>query len=301
MIRKYLGYFSLLMILTLLTACMSSTRTMEDKIMVTVSILPEKYFVERIGGEHVAVNVMVGPGESPHSYEPKAEQMTALSYSALYFSIGVEFEKAWLGKIAAANPEMLIVDLSKDIQKIPISAHSHQDEPEEEHEGGTLDPHIWLSTKNAKLFAESITLSLVEVDKDHQTEYQRNLTSFLEDIKSLEDQIQATFSGIQTKRFFVFHPAWGYFAKDFGLEQVAIEINGSEPSAQELARIIDEAKEEGVQVIFAQPEFSSRTADYIAQEINGEVILISPLEENWLENMKKVADTFSKALKKDHE
>jgi len=299
--RKYFQRLILFLMIAVLTAaCANSAQMNEQTIMVTVSILPEKYFVQRIGGEHVAVNVMVGPGESPHSYEPKAEQMTALSRSALYFSIGVEFEDAWLEKIAAANPKMRIIDLSAGIQKIPISAHTHGEDLEEEHEGGTLDPHIWLSTKNVRLLAESIALSLGEVDKDHQAEYERNRTVFVDEINALEEQIQATFSNIPTKRFFVFHPAWGYFAKDFGLEQVAIEINGSEPSAQELARIIDEAKEEDVRVIFAQPEFSSRTADYIAQEINGEVILISPLEENWLDNMKKISDIFSKALREDH-
>ncbi len=290
--NKIFAAILILAITVLFNACQPAPAGKDVPLTVTVSILPEKYFVERIGGEHVAVNVMVGPGESPHSYEPKPEQMAALSRSALYFSIGVEFEDAWLEKITSANPAMRVVDLAQPIQKIPMVAPAHEGEEE-----GTLDPHIWVSTQHVRVFAQDIYQALVEVDETNQLEYQANLESFLKDIDALEEEMRASLSGLTSKRFFVFHPAWGYLARDFGLEQKAIEISGSEPSAQELAGIIDEAKAESVQVIFAQSEFSTRTAEYVAQEINGKVILISSLEENWLENMRHVAQTFAQVMK----
>lgn len=286
-----------------MTACSPKAPVQADTINVTVSILPEKYFVERVGGDLVGVNVMVGPGESPHTYEPKAEQMTALSEASLYFSIGVEFENAWMERIAAANPEMQIVDVSADVAKISMtSAHHHDGEADaadtQSDEGeGELDPHIWTSPENVKLIAQTIYQSLSELDQEHQSDYQANLDSFLQDINDVEEQIQASLEGIQSDKFIVFHPSWGYFARDFGLEQIPIEIEGTEPSAQELAAIIDEAKLENVQVVFAQPEFSTKTAEYIAGEIDGQVMLISPLEEDWLENIQKVANTFAEVLK----
>ncbi len=290
----------------LLAACSAGTGSAgaaeSDKVNVTVSILPEKYFVERIGADFVNVNVMVGPGDSPHTYEPKSEQMTALSHSALYFAIGVDFEQAWMERIAAANPDMQIVDVSADIDKITMVAHHHHeseagpdDETVEEEQGG-LDPHVWTSPENVKVIAQSIYQALAETDPAHQADYQANLDNFLADIDQLESDIRTNLDGISSKNFIVFHPAWGYFARDFELEQIPIEIEGSEPSAQELAELIDEAEEEGVKVIFGSPAFSTRTAEYIAQEVNGQVILIDPLAENWLENLREVSKTFGEAL-----
>ena len=299
-VSKLHPIITLLLASALLTACSTSPSAAagSDQINVTVSILPEKYFVERIGGDYVDINVMVGPGDSPHTYEPKSDQMTALSQASVYFSIGVDFEAAWMERIAAANPDMQIVDVSADLEKIPMTAHHQEGEEssEAEEEEGGLDPHVWTSPENAKIMAQSIYETLAAIDPAHQADFQANLDSFTADIDQLEDDINANLAGITSKKFIVFHPAWGYFARDFGLEQIAIEIEGSEPSAQELAGIIDEAKEENVKVIFGSPQFSTKTAEYIAEEVNGQVLLIDPLEEDWLENLRNVSATFREAL-----
>lgn len=291
---------TILLLTTVITSCAPGQEITHDGLKVTVSILPEKYFVERVGGEYVSVNVMVGPGDSPHTYEPKSNQMTALSESDLYFSIGVDFEEAWMERISAANTDMQVIDISSSLEKMPMaSGHQHGEEEtssESAEETGTLDPHVWTSPENVKAMSETIYKALVEADPAHQNDYQVNLENFLQDIDKLEDEIKTGLGNIQSNKFIVFHPSWGYFARDFGLEQIPIEIEGSEPSAQELAGIIEEAAEENAQVIFAQPEFSTKTAEYIANEINGRVILISPLEENWLENLQKVANSFAEAL-----
>ncbi len=302
--------FSILLLGILAISCAPTPETSSDQINVTVSIVPLKYFVERVGGEYVNVNIMVGPGDSPHTYEPKPEQMTALSDADVYFAIGVDFENAWMERIADANTEMSIVDLSTDLEKIPMVAH-HHDEAEEDNdhedsedaheheEEGTLDPHVWTSPVNASMMVEVIYETLAAIDPENEAEYKANLEAFQQDISDLNAEINTSLEVLESNKFMVFHPAWGYFARDFGLEQIPVEIEGSEPSAQELAGIIDEAIEENVKVIFAQPEFSTKTVDYIAEEINGQVILISPLAEDWLENLRGVGSTFAKVLKSE--
>jgi len=270
------------------------------KLQITVSVLPQKYFVERIGGDDVLVNVMVGPGESPHSYEPKASQMRALSQSVLYLMIGVEFENAWIQRFADANPNMRLLDLSTDIDKLPAPAHDHDDLDDEhgideEYQDG-LDPHIWTSPELVKVMAEKIYTQLVELNPQRADYYQANLAAFLADIEALQADIRAALAPLENRKFMVFHPAWGYFAREFGLQQVAIEIGGSEPSASQLAALLDEARREGIRIIFAQPEFSTRSAETIAREIGGSVILISPLEEDWLENLRSVAQSLADNL-----
>lgn len=275
-------------------------------LIVTVSIAPQQYFVERIAGEGVDVNVMVEPGASPATYEPKPEQLAALSQSAAYFSIGVPFENVWLDRIAEANPEMRIVDTAAGIERVPIEAHSHEAGADEDHSddegddhdhaGGAPDPHIWLSPSLVKVQARTIAEALIDLDPDRQAAYEANLDAFLADIEDLEGTIEEALSGVESRKFLVFHPSWGYFAEDFGLEQVAIEVGGQEPSARELAELIALAEEEEIRVVFAQPEFSAEDATTIAEEIGGEVIMVSPLAEDWLNNMSKVADTFAEAL-----
>lgn len=276
-----------------------STETAE-KLDITVSILPQKYFVERIGGENVNVNVMVAPGASPHSYEPKPQQLRSLSEAEAYISIGVPFEKAWMDRIQAANPKMPIVDSTQGIDLLPMVAHHHHGEGDEEHHedsGENLDPHFWLSPKRVKVHAQTIYQTLVELDPENQSEYQAALEQFLTDIDRLDAEIRQNLAGINQRKFMVFHPAWGYFADDYGLEMIAIEVGGQEPSAAELAALISEAKEEGIKVIFAQPEFNSQNAQTIAQALDGEVILISALMSNWLEEMQRISQTFAQVLR----
>lgn len=170
--------------------------TTASKINVTVSILPQKYFVERIGGGFVNVSVMVLPGESPATYEPKPEQMTALANSVAYFSIGVPFEKAWLEKIRAANEKMKMVDTTQSIER--------QVTPK-----GGFDPHIWLSPSLVKIQSQTIYTALAELDPAHEANYKANLDTFLKDIDALDADIRATLEKTQTKKFIVFHPAWG--------------------------------------------------------------------------------------------
>ncbi len=265
------------LVLLLLAGCQATPTSQADGLTVTVSIIPQQYFVERIGGTYVKVNVMVLPGANPATYEPRPEQLAALSQSSAYFSIGVPFEDAWLDKIAAANPKMLLVDTAQGIQRM-------------DH-----DPHIWLSPRLVKIQAATICQALVRLDPDHQADYQANLDRFLADIDALDADLHQTLDGVTRRKFMVFHPSWGYFARDYGLEQIPVEVGGQEPSAVELAALIEQAKANDIHVIFAQPEFSTRSAQTIANEINGQVVLISPLALDWADNLRKVAQAIAEA------
>ncbi len=281
--KKIWRVIGVALIITLLIGCGPDEQPTSSAVLnVTVSILPQQYFVERIGGENVAVNVMVLPGESPATYEPKPDQLRALSKAQAYVSIGVPFEQAWLERISSANPDMLMVDTTQGIERLGDPEHP--------------DPHIWLSPRLVKIQARTIYEALAQLDPEHQTTYQANLERFLEDIDALDADIRSTLSGLEQRKFMVFHPSWSYFARDYDLEMIPIEIGGQEPSAAELAALVERAQAEDIRVIFAQPQFSTEKAQTIAEEIGGEVLLIDPLAPDWLDNLRRVAETFADVL-----
>jgi zinc transport system substrate-binding protein len=223
-------------------ATSEDAHTEGDPLQITVSILPQQYFVERVGGEHVVVNVMLPPGEFPGTYEPKPEQVTALSVADAYISIDVPFERGWLERFQQANPDMRMVDTTQGIER-----RGDAERP---------DPHIWLSPRLVKEQARTIADALIALDPDHETDYTANLEAFLADLDSLSNETTATLETLETRKFIVFHPAWSYFAQDYDLEMIPIEVGGQEPSAAELADVIERAQEENISVVFAQPQFN---------------------------------------------
>ncbi len=270
-----------------------------------VSIAPEKFFVERIGGGLVDVNVVVGEGDDPHTYEPKPRQMKDMSHADIYFSIGIEFEEVWLTKFKDLNKNMKVVQLDKNIEKLMMASHHHYHNGEEhnhdehngeEHEEGRPDPHVWLSTRNARIIADEILQTLTKENPKNAETYKKNHEILIKDITALEDDIREILVNIPNREFIVFHPAWGYFARDFNLEQIPVEIEGKEPSPKELAELIRYAKERNIRVVFVSPQFSRKSAETIAKNINGETISIDPLSEDWMENMKKVAGKFKSVM-----
>ncbi len=299
----------------------------DQPLQVTVSILPQAYFVERIGGDRVRVNVMVQPGESPHSYEPKPDQMIALTESDIFFAIGgIEYEQVWLPKFEETNQEMEIVDTSEGIERIMESTpHTHEEEDDHAHEaedhhdedddhaheaddhhdedddhghhhGEGFDNHVWLSPRNGKIIAKNVVDALVAANPENESYFTSNYESLIAEIDALDNQIKETLSGVTQRKFMVYHPAWAYFAADYGLTQIPIEQFGSEPSASELAALIDEALEEDIRVIFVQPEFDPASAEAVAEEIGGKIAMLSVLAPNWLANLQLAADTFAAAL-----
>jgi zinc transport system substrate-binding protein len=292
-----------LMLSTMLLPGCFKRSTQPEKPVVFVSILPQKYFVEKIAGSHVDVAVMVEPGASPHSYEPKPFQMTGLSHAQAYFSIGIEFEKTWLPRFAALSPHMYIVHTDTLIPKI-AGGHVCEEHSElignaktvgaagqqipacsDEHNG--VDPHIWLSPELAKQQAQTICRGLIHIDTAHAAEYTANCAQLLKEITAL----QATMRTILKPgtEFMVFHPSWAYFAQEFGLKQIAVEVDGKEPSPREMAAIFSLAQQYHITTVFAQPQFSQQSAQVIAHQLNGRVVPADDLAYNWADNLVSVA------------
>ncbi len=261
------------------------------KVNVIVSIVPQKLFVNKIGGDKVDVTVMVENGASPHTYTPKPSQMKKLSKAKLYFAIGVEFEEVWLSKFMNQNKDMLIFNTSINIKKTTPDGkeqpmckslhHHHEDE---------LDPHVWVDPINVKVIAQNIYEALVKVDKENENYYKENLEKFLKEIDELDQNIKNILKDTpKGTTFMVFHPAWGYFAKRYGLKQLAVEVEGKSPKMKALVKIIEKAKKEQVQAIFTQPEFSDKASKIISKQLNISVIKASTLAENWAENLQNLA------------
>ncbi len=303
--KHKLNFLILLFTIMLLTAaCQPSVSQAEQNayspLLVTVSILPQAYFVERIGGDAVEVNIMVGPGEEAHTYEPNPEQMKALSEANVFFSIGVEYEDNWLSRFEDINPNLLIVDAAEGIQRIPTTeAHAHGEEEEDHDEASpeeNLDPHVWLAPKNGKIIAQNILNALTELAPDRADTFTSNYTSLIDDIDALDANIQTTLSGLEQRKFMVFHPAWGYFADQYNLEQISVQVGGQDPSPRELADLVDLAKEEKISAIFIQPNFSTADAEAIADEIGAAIAVVDPLARDWLANLDSAAQAFANAL-----
>lgn len=286
-----------------------------ETLSVFVSILPQRYFVQRIGGDSVEVSVLVPPGQGPATYEPTPRQMTALGNADAYLRIGVPFEEAFVPRIEANMPNLPVVDTSRTIDKRSIEGHSHEGEEEHDHEaeehdegdhdheedehhdeGGRPDPHVWLGPDEVKKQISIIRDTLIDLAPQHESLYRSNYEAFAGDIDELEAELSEYLAPLHGSTFYVFHPAFGYFGDAFGLEQVAIETGGDEPTPAQLERIIEQAQEDGVRVIFVQPEFSQTAANRVAQAIDGAVVQVNPLNPNWLDNMRDIAQALKEGL-----
>ena len=267
----------------------------DHKNSVTVSVLPQKYFVEKIAGDHFNVNVMIPPGASPVTYEPTPKQMKDLSDSEVYIRIGhIEFEKSWMNKLKNVNPEMEIIDQSKVAELIePEGENNHN---HDHHHG--VDPHIWTSPKEVKKQAEFIYQFFIKNYPESESEFTSNYNAFQSELDSLDQYLLETLKPFKNKKFLIFHPALSYIARDYGLKQISIEIDGKEPTPSNIQEIIGVARNENIKVVFVQSQFSTHNAEVIAKEIQGQVVQIDPLAYNWNQNIKKIADQIAKSYSK---
>ena len=269
---------------------------------ITVNILPQKYFVEKIVKDKFEINVMVKPGSSPHNYEPKPSQMKSLVNSKAYFLVGDPFEQAWMDKFKQNAKNTLFVDTTKGIEKIQMEEHNHHDEANvdakhDEHDHSGFDPHVWLDPLLVKIQAKNIYEAMVEIDSQNGDFYKTNYEEFIKELDTLDENIKTILSPYKDKAFMVFHPSWGYFAKRYELEQISIEIEGKEPKPNELVELIEEAKKHDIKIIFVSPQFSQKSAEAISKNIGANVVAIDPLSDNWNENLQKVATQIANSYK----
>lgn len=274
----------------------SSERIVQKKpVRVAVSILPQKYFVQRIGGTDMAVQVMIPPGYSPATYAPTPGQIRKLADVDLYFKTGhLPFENFWMEKIKSAAPDMKIIDTSEGIQH--IGGHHHHEHKNGEHHA-SLDPHTWLSPSAVKIQCQNIRNALMEtVPPEKKQDILVNCQRFVSEIDRLDTELRAIFEPYRHQTLLVFHPAWGYFARDYNLSQMAIESEGKEPTPKRLIELIKEGRIRKNPVIFIQRQFDRHSAQAIADEIKGEVVVLDPLAEDWLKNMREMSQIISEHL-----
>ena len=288
-------FFILFIILIFTTGCPQQEKK-SNKINVVVSIMPLAEFAEKVGRDKASVSVMVPPGASPHTYEPTPGQLVKLSKAKLYVKVGspIEFELVWLDKILSANKDIFVVDVSYGIEFMNV-VYKHNHEQNEHHYIGD-DPHIWLSPKNAKIMVENIYNGFVSIDLDNKEYYLENKRSYLRELGELDLEIEILLADKINRRFMVYHPSWAYFARDYNLEQIPIEKGGKEPTARSIQFLIEQARIQNIRVIFASPQFNTESAEVIAREIKGQVVLIDPLQKDYITNMKKIARVLSEAM-----
>lgn len=261
-----------------------------ERLDVFVSIPPLKWLCEQVAGDQVTLHLLLSKGQEPHSFEPSPRQIRALSRARLFFTAGLVFEQELSRRFAAGNLALQIVDTSKDIEKIAMDGAVHG------HGGEAFDPHVWLSPVNLKSMAKLMTVALVRADPGRKAFYEENLEKLEKRLDTLDKQIAAKLAPYRGSSFFVFHPAFGYFAHHYHLRQVAVEMGGKSPTPKQLFSLIRKARKEGVRVLFVQPQFDPRSAQRVASAIGGTVLPLNPLAENSIENMDAMATEIVSAL-----
>lgn len=279
------GVILIILAVFMLLSLGTNTRAESDTLHITVSILPQKYFAEQIFEPPIDVTVIIGPGQSPATYAPTPKLLAEISRSDLLFTIGVPFEGGLLEKLRKSFSQLPIISTKRGILLRPIEGHDHNNHGNESHDGETLDPHIWLDPTLVKTIAANMS----GADAGRLADFETRLDS-------LDTYISEKLAPYKGQKLYVFHPSFGYFCDRYGLEQVAIETEGKEPSARQLAKLITQARADKVKAIIIQGQFSKKTAEAIAQEIGAEVITLDPLAYDYINNMKYMADTIADAL-----
>ncbi len=267
----------------------SSVKGQPQKPQIYVSVPPLAYFVERIGENNFEILTIIGPGQSPATLEITPKQLAEFSKAKIFFTAGVPFEKHLNKKLKDNFKNLNIIDTQKGIELHKIEHHHHENiEEDETVETNNLDPHSWLDPTLAKIMAQNIYDELMRIYPTDSLGYQDNLNLLLEDLDKLDSYIKHELKPYAGRSFYTFHPAYGYFARVYGLKQIAIEIDGKEPSAKQLADIIKKAKKDKIEIIFTQPQFSDKSARAIAESVGAAVIPIDPLSKDYLNNLKEI-------------
>lgn len=268
------SYLRILLMIFCLPACAQSSQ-----IWVVVSVLPQKNIVERIGGNFVKVEVLVPKGKSPEIYEPTIAQMQSIQNAQIFFGVGMPFEYKWHQRFLNTNPHLNYLNLAE-------SALSHHNNSSHDHH----NPHIWLSLAQIQNQIAQITQQLSALDPSHKAVYESNQKQFLQEIHTLKRSIQNVFNTPNAqKKFLVYHPAFEYFAQEFGLEEFSIEHDGKELKGADLSKLIQNIKLYGLKVIFIQPQFSKQRVQLLSKELNMRIIELDPLKDLWLDSMQTYA------------
>jgi len=266
-------------------------------IPIFVSIGPHLDFCRQIGGNRVSVQLLLPPGKSPGTYAPTPQQMQTLSRAQLFFKVGLPFEKVLLKKIKALSKHPQIIDTQAGIILQPMSDGHFNKSQTSPHDHHHLDPHSWLDPRLALKQATTIYTALSRIDPEGNEIYLENLNSLKTKLQTLHKNLTTTLVPLAGSTIFVYHPAFGYFARAYNLHQLAVEIEGKRPKAKELTRFIKKARQEKARVIFVQPQFDQKSARKIADSLNCAVIPLDPLAQNYCANLNHIGETVKNNLK----
>jgi zinc transport system substrate-binding protein len=315
--------FSLLLLLAFTTTAWAKPLT------ILVTIPPLQTFAQAIGGEHVTVNSLVPVGADPHIYEPRPSQMRSLTQTELLFTMSaMEIEQTWAPRLTDLRPSMQVITLTAGMPRLRTEAHHHHaaehheaddhaaehhgaDDHAAEHHGADdhaahannemeNDPHLWLSPRNVRAMSVVMRDAMIQARPAHAESFRQNHARFLRELDETEDSIRQQLRGLPAgAAFLVFHPAWTYFANEYGLRQIAIEFEGKEPKPARLQEIIAQARELGIRTVWADQQRSSRLAETIAEALGGEVIRTNPLDPDWHQNLRGIAEILHRANQKE--
>ena len=262
--------------------------------VLTVTIEPQRYFLEQIVGDKFQVNTLVPPGSSPETYEPSPSAMIQLGNSQAYVQVGfLGYENVWTGKLSENNPGLKIVDCSSGIEPVygghGHHDHSHGDAYHDHDHADAADPHVWSSAKNAVLFSQNMLNAMVELDAENADFYRANFEKLTQKITETDSVLTRLLRDTSSRSFIVYHPALAYFARDYDLEQHSIEFEGKNPSPAQMKELVDLAKSENIKTVFIQQEFDVKNTDVIAREIGAKSHTINPLAYEWDEELIRIA------------
>ncbi len=269
----------------------SSIKEQPQKPQIYVSVPPLAFFAEQIAGDNFEIVTVIGPGQSPTTFETTPKQFAKFANAKIFFTAGVPFEKQLNKKLKSSFENLYIIDTQRGIDLQKIEHHHHGDSNEDHNDGiNSLDPHTWLDPALSKMMAQNIYDGLVKFYPADSLMFQDNLNLILDELDKLDFYIRQELEPFAGKSFYTFHPAFGYFAKAYNLKQMSIEFEGKEPSARQLIGIIEKVRKERVKIIFTQPQFSDKSARAIAESIGAAVIPIDPLSKDYLNNLKEITN-----------
>jgi len=261
----------------------------EERLAVFVTLPPLQTLVEQVGGARVAVQTLVPPGRSPETYEPTPRQVADLAAATLYVRVGMPFEEAWLERIRAANARLIVFDARTGIDLLPAPDHRHEPAAAHPPETTASDPHVWTSPRLLRIMAAQLRDRLTALDPDHAATYRAAHTNVDAELAALDAELSARLAPLRQRGFLVYHPAWGYFADAYGLEQIAIEHEGKEPSARRLGLLVEQARARRIGIVFNEPQSNRRPAERIAQAIGGRVVVVDPLAPDYAATLRQFA------------
>lgn len=290
---KKIVYLSLLFLLVVSCTNSNKTRKNSDKKILTVTIEPQRFFLDEIVGSDFSINVLVPPGTSPETYEPAPSVLLEMSKSDIYFKVGdLGFEKAWSDRLAQNAPHVKMVNCSDNIDLLEGQCLHH--EHDHNHVHGESDPHVWSAPGAVRIFTKNILEALIATYPEDAEKFQANFNNLTERINATDSIIRTTLNQAPTNAFIIYHPALGYFAHEYGLQQHSIEFEGKSPSPAQMKKLVDLARKENINTVFVQKGFDSKNAKIVASELGAKVFEIDPLNYEWDKELIRIAQILAR-------